>query len=109
MRIFNRVQFVIRNLSSVTTATAAPLPFWKVPLGSWLSSSSGLLKGLAPIRGVHDQRKKGDEELLGFVEEEIVTKLKVQRSTPIPSTLQGFMLEVDKSEITLTKKVGNEE
>lgn len=51
----------------------------------------------------------GDEELIGFLEEEIATEKKMQRSTTIPTTHEGFAVSVDKSEIILTKKFGNEE
>lgn len=74
-----------------------------------LGSSSGLAKSLGGVRSVHDQRTKGDEELLGFLEEEIATEKKMQRSTSIPTTFQGFSVAFDRSEIILTKKVGSEE
>ncbi|CAL8129684.1 unnamed protein product [Orchesella dallaii] len=74
-----------------------------------LGSSSGFAKSLGGIRNAHDQRTKGDEELLGFLEEEIATEKKMQRSTSIPTTFHGFSVSFDRSEILLTKKVGNEE
>ncbi|ODN04924.1 Complement component 1 Q subcomponent-binding protein, mitochondrial [Orchesella cincta] len=105
---------VVRHLSSKgSTVPSASKSGSRLLLQSQkqvqLGSSSGLAKSLGAIRGAHDQRTKGDEELLGFLEEEIATEKKMQRSTSIPSTFQGFSVSFDRSEIILTKKVGNEE
>jgi len=70
---------------------------------------AGRMEIATGVRGAHDQRTKGDEELLGFLSEEISTEKKLQRTTTLPSTIDGFSVKLDKSEITLTKKDGSEE
>lgn len=50
----------------------------------------------------------GDEELLGFLEEEIATEKKMQRSSTIPTTFEGFSVNLDKSNVTLSRKIGSE-
>ncbi|CAL8146355.1 unnamed protein product [Orchesella dallaii] len=111
---------VIRNLSSSGKGGHGHLPgggtlsLLKSQQKIQFGSSSGFLKCLGGvrdigIRGVHDQRKKGDDELLGFLEEEIATEMKMQRSTSVPATFQGFSVKVDQSDITLTKNIGGED
>jgi len=73
--------------------TCTPPP-WRIPGG---------------YRGAHDQRTKGDEELLGFLSEEISTEKKLQRTTTLPSNISGFSVTLDKAEVTLTKTHGTEE
>ncbi|ODM89474.1 Complement component 1 Q subcomponent-binding protein, mitochondrial [Orchesella cincta] len=114
-----RLQPAIRSLS--LSGAAGHFPAGTFPLLAksqnkvfQLGSASGLLKSLGGvraigIRGVHDQRKKGDDELLGFLEEEIANEKKMQRSISVPRSFHSFDVKVDKSEIILSKKFGNEE
>jgi len=51
---------------------------------------------------------KGDQELHGFLTEEIATEKKQQRTTSLPANLAGFDIKTDGAEVTLTKKIQDE-
>ncbi|GBM18910.1 hypothetical protein AVEN_137278-1 [Araneus ventricosus] len=54
--------------------------------------------------GVHS---KGDEELVAFLKDEIENEKKAEKTFD-PSTLNGFQVELNEAEVTLTKKFNNE-
>jgi len=77
--------------------------------GSLFPQAAQRVKLIAGTRASHDQRTKGDEELLGFLSEEISTEKKLQRTNTLPNNIEGFTVKLEKSEVTMTKKHGNEE
>jgi len=93
-------------------ATPAPFRSYSSSLGmsrSIMFPQAKRLELIAGARGAHDQRTKGDEELLGFLSEEISTEKKLQRTNTLPNNIEGFTVKLEKSEVTMTKKHGNEE
>jgi len=50
----------------------------------------------------------GDEELKNFLAEEIKTETKNRRGGPLPTTLDGFSIKTDRSDVTLTKNLNDE-
>jgi len=64
---------------------------------------------LGGVMQVHDVKAKGDNELANFLGEEIETEKKNQRATPLPTALDGFEISLNQSEISLTKKRGDEQ
>jgi len=66
------------------------------------------LRPLGALRHVHDTKAKGDDELVSFLTEEIATEKKNQRGGALPTSLEGFEVQLDQSEITFSKKFNNE-
>ncbi|XP_067010688.1 complement component 1 Q subcomponent-binding protein, mitochondrial [Anabrus simplex] len=52
---------------------------------------------------------KGEKELVEFLSEEIAAERKLQKIKTIPTQVDDFSVRLDGSEVTLTKKAGDEE
>lgn len=58
--------------------------------------------------GMHKIHTKGEKELVEFLSEEIDAERKLQKIKSIPTEIDGFQVSLDGSEVTLTKKSGDE-
>jgi len=68
------------------------------------------LRPIGSVAQVHETKAKvGDDELISFLTEEIATEKKNVKTGPLPTNLEGFDVQTNLSEITLTKKFNNEQ
>ncbi|XP_049788520.1 complement component 1 Q subcomponent-binding protein, mitochondrial [Schistocerca nitens] len=59
--------------------------------------------------GMQRLHTKGEKELVEFLTEEIANERKAQKLKTIPTEIDGFKVKLDESEVTMTKKLGDEE
>lgn len=59
--------------------------------------------------GMQRLHTKGEKELVEFLTEEIGNEKKAQKAKKIPTEIDGFAIKLDGSEVTMTKKQGDEE
>ncbi|KAK7791055.1 hypothetical protein R5R35_007147 [Gryllus longicercus] len=58
--------------------------------------------------GIQRLHTKGEKELVEFLTEEIAAEKKLQKVKTIPTEVEDFKVELNGSEVTLTKKSGDE-
>jgi len=89
---------------SWTQSSCAAMALTKKP-----STVLPMARALGGVMQVHDTKAKGDDELVNFLSEEIEAEKKNQRTAPLPTTLDGFDITLNQSEISLKKKRGDEQ
>ncbi|XP_077298761.1 complement C1q binding protein P32 [Arctopsyche grandis] len=92
----------LRRGLALASGTRSPL----VAATSTLRSPLPLVATSAPpARFMHS---KGERELVEFLTEEITAERKAQKVKNIPTELDGFKVQLNGAEVTLTKKVDSE-
>jgi len=103
---FAEAQGLTRSVHKCLSSSAA-MALAKKPSSTIIPVARRALGG---VMQVHDTKAKGgDNELANFLSEEIEQEKKNSRATPLPTALDGFEITLNQSEISLTKKRGDEQ